>query len=90
MTSWFLVKLLKHFEPLRQPLEPELRLLTVFAVETGYPGASADRETARETVAACRKVRTLMRVSLGLPDDRPTRSRGEELKTKTSKGKNRK
>jgi HEPN domain-containing protein len=67
--------LLREVEPLWQPLEPELRLLTVFAVETRYPGASADRETAREALSACRKLRTVIRDSLDIAGPPATRAR---------------
>ena len=63
-----LAGLLREVEPLWQPLEPELRVLTVFAVETRYPGASADRETAGEALSACRKLRTVIRDALGLAE----------------------
>jgi HEPN domain-containing protein len=61
-----LLDLLLPLEPNWRPLRPELQALTLFAVEIRYPGTSADKVTAREMVKICRKIRTLVRASLGL------------------------
>jgi HEPN domain-containing protein len=61
-----LLDLVLAVEPSWDALRPDLRALTVFAVEYRYPGDSADKEIAREAVARCRKVRRIIRHSLGL------------------------
>lgn len=61
-----LLHLLTPVEPLWESLRIDLQALTVFAVGYRYPGDSADKETAREAVARCRKVRGSVRPALGL------------------------
>lgn len=45
-------------------LAMNLRTLTAYAVETRYPGRSADRDLAREAVALCTGIRTAVRRAL--------------------------
>ena len=47
-------------------LRADFQALTVFAVGYRYPGESADKDMAREAVTRCRKVRLIIRQSLGL------------------------
>lgn len=61
-----LLDLLLSVEPSWDGLRSDLRALTVFAVEYRYPGDSADKEIAREAIARRRKVRRVIRLSLGL------------------------
>lgn len=64
-----LVKLLKAVlaaEPSWNVLEIDLNPLTDFAIEYRYPGISATRTEAKSAVAHCRKVRRIIRRSLGL------------------------
>jgi HEPN domain-containing protein len=61
-----LLDLLTPIEPTWELLRPHLRTLTVFAVEVRYPGESADKAEARESLALCREVRRRVRSSLGL------------------------
>ncbi len=49
-----------------ETLRGDLQALTVFAIAYRYPGESADKETAREAIMRCRKVRRIVRQALGL------------------------
>ena len=61
-----LLDLLLPLEPNWKSLRPDVQVLSLFAVEIRYPGTSADKATAREMVETCRKLRALVRTSLGL------------------------
>jgi HEPN domain-containing protein len=61
-----LLDLLLPIEPLWEMLRPQLRTLTIFAVDVRYPGESADKAEAREALNLCREVRRHVRSSLGL------------------------
>jgi len=61
-----LLHLLSLIEPSWATLLPELRLLTLYAVDFRYPGQSADKAMARDALRACRAVRDAARQSLGL------------------------
>jgi HEPN domain-containing protein len=65
-----LVKLLN----LALPVEPgwstllnDLSFLNAFAMDYRYPGTNATKATAKDAIKCCRKVRKLIRQSLGLP-----------------------
>jgi HEPN domain-containing protein len=61
----YLLELVKPLEPLWVTYEQELRLLTDYAVEFRYPGASADLEIAKLAQKSCKSFRTSARQSLG-------------------------
>lgn len=62
----YLLELVKPIEPLWTSCEREMRLLTDYAVEFRYPGASADLETAKLALKICKSFRTTARQSLNL------------------------
>lgn len=62
-----LLNLLLAVEPAWAGLTTDARALNVFAVSYRYPGASADRDIARDALARCARVRQSVRASLGLP-----------------------
>lgn len=61
-----LLDLLLPVEPGLDKLRTKLLALTAFSVAYRYPGASADKDTAREALNFCREVREQVRLSLGL------------------------
>lgn len=61
-----LLDLLLPVEPGWDKLRTKLLALTAFSVAYRYPGASADKDTAREALNLCREVREQVRLSLGL------------------------
>ena len=61
--------LLAAYPQLRQ-LTAKLRTLTAYAVETRYPGNSADRELAHEAVMLCTEIRTAVRGALRISKKR--------------------
>jgi HEPN domain-containing protein len=62
----YLLELVKPLEPLWIAYEKELRLLTDYAVEFRYPGASADLKIAKLAQKICKSFRATARQSLGL------------------------
>ena len=62
----YLLGLVKEVEPLWMTYEQEFRLLTDYAVEFRYPGASADLEIAKLAQKVCKSFRATARQSLGL------------------------
>jgi HEPN domain-containing protein len=62
----YLLELVKPIEPLWVAYEQELRMLTDYAIEFRYPGASADLEIARNAQRVCKSFRTTPRQSLGV------------------------
>lgn len=64
----YLIGLVAEAEPLWMAYEQELRLLTDYAVEFRYPGASADLEQARNALKACKSFRETARQSLEIFD----------------------
>jgi HEPN domain-containing protein len=62
----YLLELVKPLEPLWVAYEQEMRMLTDYAVEFRYPGASADLEVAKTAQGVCKSFRTTARQSLGL------------------------
>jgi len=62
-----LLDLLLPIEPTWKRLRPELQRLTTLAVVYKYPGIFANKRTAREALALCKRVRLVCRKSLGLP-----------------------
>lgn len=65
-----LLELLLPTDPLLETLRPALNALSTFAVEVRYPGESATKEQAREALAHCRLIRSILRERLGLPTER--------------------
>lgn len=61
-----LLNLLLPVEPLWESMRPQLRALTVFAIEVRYPGAFADKAMAREAVTFCREGHCQVRLNLDL------------------------
>lgn len=61
-----ILQIVLPFEPSWDALRVELNALTDMAVEIRYPGASADFHDAARAVETARKVRELVRASLGL------------------------
>ena len=62
----YLLELVKPIEPLWISYEQEMRILTDYAVEFRYPGASADLEIAKLALKVCKSFRITARQSLGL------------------------
>jgi len=62
----YLLGLVMPVEPLWSSYERELRLLTDYAVEFRYPGASADLEIAKLALKVCKSFREVARQSLQL------------------------
>ena len=62
----YLLGLVAEVEPLWTAYEKEFRLLTDYAIEFRYPGASADLELAKITLKICKSFRTTARHSFGL------------------------
>ena len=62
-----ILDLLISFEPGWDTLRAELERLTDRAVEVRYPGYTADLADAEQSLQTARKVRQLVRASLGLP-----------------------
>ncbi|HEX6034744.1 MAG TPA: HEPN domain-containing protein [Anaerolineales bacterium] len=62
----YLLELVKPLEPLWGAYEQELRLLTDYAVEFRYPGASADLKIAKLAQKICKSFRATARQSMGL------------------------
>jgi HEPN domain-containing protein len=61
----YLLGLVRPSEPLWAAYEQEMRVLTDYAVEFRYPGASADLKTAKLAQRFCKSFRTTARQSLG-------------------------
>ena len=53
-------------QPLWEAWRNDLAVLSASAVAFRYPGDSADKETAREAILICRRLRKQIRESLGL------------------------
>lgn len=64
----YLIGQAAEVEPLWESYEQELRLLTDYAVEFRYPGASAELETAKLALKVCKSFRSTARFSLGLKE----------------------
>lgn len=64
-----LLELLLTADPSWEPLREALEGLTGYAVAVRYPGESADKGTARESMALCKKVRTHARTLLEIDDE---------------------
>ncbi|MEW6286489.1 MAG: HEPN domain-containing protein [Chloroflexota bacterium] len=64
----YLLGLAAKTEPLWTSYEQEFRLLTDYAVEFRYPGASADLELAKSAFKICKSFRKTARQSLGFFD----------------------
>ncbi len=62
----YLLELVKPEEPLWISYEQEMRLLTDYAVEFRYPGASADLDIAKLALKICKSFRETARQSLGM------------------------
>jgi len=62
----YLLELVTSIEPLWSSYKQELRLLTDYAVEFRYPGASADLEIAKLARKVCKSFRMTARHNLGL------------------------
>jgi HEPN domain-containing protein len=60
-----LLNLTLPLEPLWAGLAASARLLTQHAVKARYPGSWVTRAQAKDSVARCREIRTLVRQSLG-------------------------
>jgi len=64
----YLLELVKPVEPLWVAYEDEMRILTDYAVEFRYPGATSDLEVAKRARTFCKSSRATARYSLGLED----------------------
>jgi len=64
----YLLGLLAQEEPLWVSYEQDFRLLTDYAVEFRYPGASADLEIAKNAMKTCKSFRASARFSLGIKE----------------------
>jgi HEPN domain-containing protein len=62
----FLLDLLLPIEPGWDIFRQKLLALTAFAVAYRYPGASADKDTARQALNFCKEIRQEVRLSFGL------------------------
>ena len=67
-----LLELLLPVDPTLETARPALNVLSSYAVETRYPGESATKEEAREALAYCRQIRSVVRQRLGLHPERKT------------------
>lgn len=65
-----LLDLVISIHPTWEILRSELHPLTVYAVEYRYPGESSDESEAVEALEACRRVRSVVRIALGLDADK--------------------
>jgi HEPN domain-containing protein len=54
-------------EPTWSVFQNDAAYLSTFAVDFRYPGVQATRVMARDAIKSCRKLRQVVRVSLGLP-----------------------
>jgi hypothetical protein len=54
------------FEPSWQVLTIDLNILSAFAVAYRYPGLNATKLDAKDALARCKKIRKVIRASLGL------------------------
>lgn len=61
-----LAKPLFALQPALSQLTASFRTLTAYAVETRYPGKSSTRTLAKEAMAHCRKIRSILRGELKL------------------------
>ena len=59
-----LLDLILSVEPTWKLLRPQLRALTIYAVEFRYPGESADQELAKEAVSFAKHIRLKVRQAL--------------------------
>lgn len=64
----YLLGLVAEVEPLWISYEQDFRLLTDYAVEFRYPGASADLEKARNALKTCKSFQGSARFSLGVKE----------------------
>jgi len=65
-----LIKLLSlsvQVEPKWTTLQPVMVVLSPYAIAYGYPGFKAAKGDAQDAIKSCRRVRRVIRVSLGLP-----------------------
>lgn len=62
-----LLTLVQPIEPGWGKLQPELDTLNKYAIAYRYPGQSATKADAKEALEDCRKIRRIIRASLGLP-----------------------
>ena len=62
-----LLKLILPTEPTWNVLLPDAQFLSDFAVDYRYPGASATRTDAAQAIKSSRRIRKMIRPSLGLP-----------------------
>jgi HEPN domain-containing protein len=62
----YLLQLVQPLEPLWMAYEQEMRVLTDYAIEFRYPGASADLGIAKLAQKVCKSFRATARQSLGL------------------------
>lgn len=62
-----LLNLVLPIEPSWSLLQPDLIVLTNFAVDYRYPGNAATRQEAQDAVKRCKAVRRVIRQSFGLP-----------------------
>jgi hypothetical protein len=57
----------KAVEPAWSTLQADLDYLNDFSVLYRYPGSNTSKAVAKKAVAACRKVRRVIRTAFGLP-----------------------
>ncbi len=62
-----LLALVLPVEPTWITLQPQMNALNVFAVDFRYPGKSAVKADARQSIRDCREVRRVIRTAFGLP-----------------------
>jgi len=65
----YLLGLVAEVEPLWVSYEEEFRLLSDYAVEFRYPGASAEPEDAKDALKVCKSFRITARFALGLREN---------------------
>ena len=63
-----LLDLLLPIKPNWEETKPKLFALNNFAVNFRYPGDSADKEIARQTIVFCKEIRQLIRRNLNLEE----------------------
>ncbi|HEX8998364.1 MAG TPA: HEPN domain-containing protein [Blastocatellia bacterium] len=62
-----LLSLAAQVEPKWTALQPVMVVLSPYAIAYRYPGFKAAKADAQDAIKSCRRVRRVIRVSLGLP-----------------------
>ena len=66
----YLLNFLTDNYPQLEMWRPQMERLSIYAVIFRYPGESADKETARQTLNWCKSIRKVVRDALGMVEER--------------------